>query len=95
MVPRGPVALEGPGLMSQVSCPTTARQGLQGSFLFDGTVVNRSGVNHSDANVTVAITPPGGGTAITRTVAARELQPSESARLSFSIPVPDPALLVA
>jgi len=93
LVPRGQVALEGPALMSQVSCPENQdNPSCKAAFEFDGTVVNRSAFDQPADTVTVRLIPPGGGTPIIGQGTARSLHSGESTRLTFSIPVPDPDL---
>jgi hypothetical protein len=91
LVPRGAIELRDPALMSRVSC----QQGgavCRASVLFDGVLVNRSGAEQPAPQIRVALTPPGGGRAVTHTETVRALHPGESGRMTFELPVEDPEL---
>jgi beta-glucuronidase len=93
LVPRGPVAMEDPGLMSQVDCPENDPGATcKASLIFDGSAVNRTDAMHSDVTVGVTLTPPGGGDPISASQPVRPLGPGESAHIRFAIPIKDPQL---
>ncbi len=91
LVPRGAIVLRDEGLMSDVSC-TQGGDVCHAAALFDGSVVNRSGTVQAP-QIKVTLRPPGGGGApITHTERIAALQPGESRRVEFRMPVEDPEL---
>ncbi len=92
LVPRGPVVLERPAVLSQVHC-TGPGTGCAASVLVDGTMVNDTTATARAPAVRLSLTPPGGGPAVVRVShPVRPLEPGETARVRFAVRVPDPEL---
>lgn len=91
LVPRGPLALRDPALLSKVDCEPGGAV-CRAAVLVDGVLVNRSGAEQPAPKLSVALTAPGGGRALRHTETVRPLHPGESARVQFEIPVADPEL---
>lgn len=87
LVPRGRVALQDTGLMSQVRC----EERCTASVLFDTELMTRV-PDPVRPTVTVRLRAPGGGKPIEKTVRVRATRPGERARVRFSIPIPEPKL---
>jgi len=91
LVPRGLLELRDPGVMPRVSCEQGGAV-CRASVLVDGVLVNRSGAEQRAPQISVALTPPGGGRALRHTETVRGLHAGESGRVRFEVPVPDPEL---
>ena len=82
LVPRGRVFLRDTGLLSEVRCEGVCTANVK----VDTELTNRTD-RPVRPEVTVGLTPPGGGPASTKTVRVRTVQPGESARVEFPVPV--------
>ena len=93
LVPRGPVVLEHPAVLSQVAC-RGAGTGCRAGIILTGTATNPSTTRTvQDAAFTLTLTPPGGGAAaVRRTVPVRSLAPGETSRVRVRFAVADPEL---
>jgi hypothetical protein len=91
LAPRGGLVLRDPGLMPLVDC-SPGGASCTASVLVDGMLTNRSAEAIAAPRVRLRLEPPGGGAPVEQTVPTRGLQPGETTRVSFSVPVEDPKL---
>ena len=91
LAPRGGLVLRDPGLMPLVDC-SPGGASCTAAVLVDGMLTNRSAEAIPAPRVRLRLEPPGGGAPVEQTVPTRGLQPGETTRVSFSVPVEDPKL---
>jgi beta-glucuronidase len=82
LVPRGRVFLADTGLLSEVRCGGVCTANVR----LDTKLTNRTD-RPVRPEVSVRIAPPGGGPASTKTMRVRTVQPGETARVVFPIPI--------
>ena len=82
LLPRGPVAMRGIGVLSDVRCEGTC----EAAVVVDGWVESRADVPVRP-RLALRLRPPGGGPETRRTVRLRTVRPGETTRVRVRVPV--------
>jgi hypothetical protein len=83
LLPRGPAAMRGVGVLSDVDCTGTP---CEAAVVVDGWVESRASAPVRP-RLSLRLRPPGGGPATRRTVRLRTIRPGETARVRVRVPV--------